>query len=185
MNGFHNIPEKELLALLKSDDRNAFEAIYRSCVSDLFRFLRKNIDNKEDCEEIVQDIFEGLWRRRAELEIHYSLRAYLIGVARHKVLHYFRKNSLARKYREHFLLFEALYDTVEDPDTNYKAIQETLDRLINELPERCREALRLRLSEDLSNRDIAHRMKISTRTVETYMFRAFNHIRDAYRLSGS
>ena len=173
--------DHELLSALMEDDRYAFEVIYRKYVRYLFNYLRKNIAAKEDCEEIIQEIFEALWTKRSTLRIQTSLKAYLLGMARYKIVHYFRKGTLRRKYAEHFALFEAVYAEADDAEINHPAIQSTLEKLITELPERCQEALKLRLSEDLSNPDIAKRMNISTRTVEAYMFRAFNHIRSSYK----
>ena len=181
MNPLSNDTDADLISRLNQGDKNAVEQIYRKYARDLFNYARRNIQAKEDCEEIIQEIFESLWARHATLRIQTSLQAYLVGMVRYKIIHYFRKSALKKKYTEHFLLFEAVYEQIEGEEINTSAIQSTLDKLIRELPERCQEALKLRLSEDLSNRDIAKRMNITTRTVEGYMFRAFNHIRDLYK----
>ncbi len=182
MNAPHDHSEARLIDALRAGDKTAFEAIYRKFAQGLYNYARRNIPGKEDCEEIVQDIFESLWEQRENLEIRSTLEGYLVGMARYKVIRYFRKSALKKKYRDHFLLFEAVYDHMENPaQADDAAMQVALDKLISELPDRCREALRLRLSENLSNRDIARRMNINTRTVESYMFRAFNHIRASYR----
>jgi RNA polymerase sigma-70 factor (family 1) len=176
-----NDSDADLVKAISVGDKTAFERLYRTYAAQLYSYVRKNIPCKEDCEEVIQETFESVWIRRAELEITSSIRAYLFGILRFKIIRYFRKSSLKKKYSDHFLLFEAVYDQAEDPESNFAAIQSALDKVIKELPERCQEALRLRLSEDLSNPDIAKRMNISTRTVEAYMFRAFNHIRSSYK----
>ena len=181
MSPVSNDTDAGFLTALNNGDKKAFEQIYRKYISDLYRYARRNISAKEDCEEIVQDVFESLWARRKEVRIQVSLRAYLLGMVRFKVIHYFKRSALKKKYEEHYLLFEAVYQQAEGEEINLSAIQSTLDKLIRELPDRCQEALKLRLSEDLSNRDIAKRMNVTTRTVEAYMFRAFNHIRDFYK----
>lgn len=175
-----NDRDAALLTAIAGGDKPAFELLYRTYASQLYKYIRKNIQRREDCEEIVQEIFESVWMRRAELKVKSSVAAYLIGMARYKIIRYFRTSTVRKKYIEHFLLFEAVYDQAEDGETNPSAIEVTLDKLIKDLPARCQQALKLRLSEDLSNGDIAKRMNISTRTVEAYMFRAFNHIRDSY-----
>ena len=182
MNVVFDDSDAGLIAALNGGDKDAFEVIYRKYVSDLYRYARKNIATKEDCEEIIQEVFESLWERHAAVRVQTSLKGYLLGMVRYKIIHHFRKNGLRKKYAEHFLLFEAVYEQIEGEERiNHLAIQATLDKLVAELPDRCQEALRLRLSEDLSNPDIAKRMNITTRTVEAYMFRAFNHIRAAYK----
>ena len=74
--------DHELLSALMEDDRYAFEVIYRKYVRYLFNYLRKNIAAKEDCEEIIQEIFEALWTKRSTLRIQTSLKAKSIGSAR-------------------------------------------------------------------------------------------------------
>lgn len=182
MNVLRGHRDTELVELLRAGDEKAFEIIYRALARKLFSYVRRNISTKEECEEIVQDIFELLWSRRQHIDIKISLEGYLLGIARHKIIRYFRKTGLRQKYRDHFLLFETVYHQMEsEGEVDAPALQSALTRLIGELPQRCQQALNLRLSEDLSNRDIARRMHISTRTVETYMFKAFNHIRTSYR----
>jgi len=181
MSQYKDHTDHALLTALHQGDKNAFEFIYYKYARDLYAYARRNIQAKEDCEEIIQEIFESLWARHSTLRIQVSLQGYLLGMVRYKIIHYFRKSALKKKYTEHFLLFEAVFEQTDGEEVNLSAIQSTLDKLIRELPERCQEALKLRLSEDLSNGDIAKRMNITTRTVEGYMFRAFNHIRDSYK----
>ena len=177
-----NHTDAELVMALHRGDRKAFETMYRKYVSDLYRYARKNIPAKEDCEEIIQEVFESLWERHESLAIQTSLKGYLMGMVRYKIIHYFRKSALKKKYAEHFMLFEAVYAEGGGENSNHADIQAAIEKVMNDLPDRCREALRLRLSEELSNRDIAIRMNITTRTVEGYMFHAYNHIRMCYRL---
>lgn len=173
--------DQELVLLLNKGDRDAFEQIYRRYVAELYRFARRNVSSKEDCEEIVQEVFESVWFRRQDLRID-SLRFYLRSMVRYKVIRYFRNSVTRRKYAQHFLLFEAVYEQLDGEELDFSALQSTLQKAIGELPNRCQEALKLRLTEDLSNGDIANRMNITLKTVEGYMFRAFTHIRSSYRL---
>jgi len=64
---FQNHDDSELVELLIQGDKKAFETIYKRYASDLYRFARKNIPLKEDCEEMVQEVFESLWIRRENL----------------------------------------------------------------------------------------------------------------------
>lgn len=179
-----NHTDADLVRDLNHGDEGAFAEIYRRYVRDLFNYARRNIPAKEDCEEIIQEIFESLWSRRSSLRIDTSLRGYLLGMVRYKIVSYFRKSTLKKKYAEHFLLFEAVYEQPEGEAMEHVTIPSGLDKLISKLPDRCQQAVKLRLSENLSNHEIAKRMNIATRTVETYMFRAFNYIRTYYKDMG-
>jgi len=177
---FQNHDDSELVDQLVGGDREAFEVIYRKYASHLYRFARKNIPLKEDCEEMIQDVFESLWIRHESLEID-SLSSYLFASIRYMIIRYFSKQRLRNKFAEHYQLFESLYDATEKESQNPEALGSIVLEKIQGLPERCQLALRLRLTENLSNADIARRMNISKKTVEFYMSKALNHLRNTLR----
>jgi len=164
-----------LLSLIKDGNQSAFETIYRSHVADLISFARKNA-GAEIAEEIVQDVFVSLWMRRAELEVT-SFRAYLFSSVRYRLIRHVKHEKVKRRYEDHYRLFEAAYENTPEPQRNPQVLRQKINALTTQLPERCREALHLRLSENLSNTEIAQRMHISKRTVETYISQAFDLLR--------
>jgi RNA polymerase sigma-70 factor (ECF subfamily) len=180
MNLYQNHTDTELVSLLIEGNPTAFEAIYRRYASDLYRYARKNISSKEDCEEIIQDVFESLWTRHDELEHVTVLSAYLFRMVKYKVIRYFQHSAVKKRYAEHYLLFEAVYESWGEQDKEGSPVQSLIDKGLADLPERCRLAVKLRLTEDLSNGDIAKRMNIQKSTVENYMVTAFNHLRTLY-----
>lgn len=179
MNPYLHHTDTELLTLLIEGNHRAFEAIYRRYASDLYRFARKNISAKEDCEEIVHDVFESLWVRHSELNEVEALNNYLFSMVKYKVIRYLKHSKVIKKYNEHFKLFEAVYDNSAMDTRDAETIQAIIQQCLSELPERCQYAMNLRLNENLSNGDIAKRMNIEKRTVENYMARALNHLRES------
>lgn len=164
-----------LISLLKEGNQSAFKSIYLSHVADLISFARKNV-GAETASEIVQDVFVSLWMRREVLQVT-SFRAYLFSSVRYRLIRHVKHDKVKRKYEEHYRLFEAAYDNTPEPQRHPEVLREKIKALTTQLPERCREALNLRLSENLSNAEIAQRMHISKRTVETYISAAFNLLR--------
>ncbi len=171
--------DTELLVQLNAGDQKAFEAIYRRYAAELFRYARKNIPAKEDCEEIVQEVFISLWQRHETLRV-ISLKHYLIKAVHYKVIRYIQHSKVRRRYEEHYKLFEAMYDSIGEEELSAESIQGKLLKTITDLPERCQVAIKLRLLENLSNGEIAARMNISKKTVEVYMLTAFKHFRANY-----
>lgn len=180
MNPYQDHTDKELVDLLKQGNAQAFEAIYRRYVKDLFRYALTKVRVREDCEEIIHDVFASLWQRRETLLI-FTLRHYLITSVRYMVIRYFSHLEVRRRFAEHYRLFEALYDTTdEESRRSPQAIQSRLLQHLGDLPERCQEAIRLRIIENLSNGEIAMRMQISKATVQLYISKAFAHLRGSY-----
>jgi RNA polymerase sigma-70 factor (family 1) len=170
----------ELLSLLREGDTNAFEEIYKRYATSLFRYARKSISSKEDCEEIIQDIFLSLWQRHHELAHITVLNAYLFQMVKYKVIRYLQHSVVKKKYADHYRLFEAVYDSTEESDREH-TIQELINKGLAKLPERCQQAVKLRLTENLSNGDIARRMNIKKSTVENYIVVAVSQLRTVHR----
>jgi RNA polymerase sigma-70 factor (family 1) len=173
--------DSELIASLRTSDQNAFEAIYRKYGSILYGFAYKSISTKEDCEEIIQDVFESLWKRRESLPQDVSLNAYLFKMVKFKVIDYIRLSLVKKKYAEHYMLFEEVYDTVNDELTDKSEILSSIEKSISKLPERCRIAFCLRYYERLSYKEIAFRMNINIKTVENHIGTALSYLRKANR----
>lgn len=181
---FNNVDysDDELISLLDVDDYRAFELIYRKYVHELFRYARKNISSREDCEEIIHDIFLDIWKRRNSLQHIVSIKGYLVSCVKFKIIRYIQRSKVKAKYIEHFKNFELGYDLQETPERTTESLTSLLLNGISELPSRCQEAITLRIQEKLSNEEIAKRMNISKKTVEVYMLRAFNHLRNKSNL---
>ncbi len=155
-------PEQQLIADLKDGDRKAFEIIYTKFVRDLYRYCVNSIAKKEDCEEIIQDVFVSLWERREELAID-SLKAYLFSSVKYKVIRYIKHQAVRRKYEEHYRHFETTYIAPVEPEQSGAIIplHARMSESLQGLPARCREAFQLRLEQNLTNSEIAQRMHIS------------------------
>jgi RNA polymerase sigma-70 factor (ECF subfamily) len=134
MNPYHNHMDTELVDLLRQGNHQAFEAIYRKYAKELFRYALRKIKVREDCEELMHDVFESLWKRREELMIT-SLRHYLFTSVRYIVIRYFSHREVKRKFAEHYQLFEAVYETMDaDQPRDPEAIHATLLQHLHTLP---------------------------------------------------
>jgi RNA polymerase sigma-70 factor (ECF subfamily) len=69
--------------------------------------------------------------------------------------------------------------TYVQPDRMVEAeIRDRIGKAIDELPEKCREIFVLNRHENLKYQEIAIRLEISVKTVETQMSKALQHMRD-------
>jgi RNA polymerase sigma-70 factor (family 1) len=180
MNPYEHHTDSDLVQLLIAGDRIAFEIIYHRYAAQLYRYARARISSSEDCQEMVQDVFESLWIRHESLSID-SLARYLFTSIRYMIIRYFYQRGVRQRYLDHYAIFSEIYDSVslqpDDPDQ----LQKELINSLNGLPERCRMAMTLRLKDNLSNGEIASRMNITKKTVEIYMSQAIAHLRTVLR----
>lgn len=169
------------ILLLKASDERAFESLYNHFADRLYRYVYSRVREREQTEEIVQEIFVSLWNKRETLEITTSLESYLFGAAKYKILSFIRSEQVRRKYAAEFTLFASgNFDNSIEEMVDLKELQLALDEKIAELPEKCRTAFRMSRMDHEPIPRIAEKMNISTRTVENYISQALRHLRTGF-----
>lgn len=170
--------DEELLALLKQGKVHAFEQIYHRYWKLLFSIAANKLGDIPDTEEVVQDVFADLWKRREEIEITHSIKSFLAGAVKFRVY-----TTLAARYRlnkkkeglgRHQ---EADFAIAADEIYRLKVLQEQILSAAGELPDRCRLIYQLSRESGYTNKQIAHELRISEKTVESQITRALKHIR--------
>lgn len=170
--------EHELLSSLREDSEAAFTQIYYQYWKLLFAVAANKLDNIADAEEIVQEVFADLWRRRHEIRIEQSLKAYLATAVKFQVY-----TLLAKKHREANALPDPeVWATSPDDTFRQKELQEQLYQVTQELPDKCRLVYQLSREAGLSNKEIAAKLDISEKTVENQMTKALKRLRTVFRI---
>ncbi|ACU59588.1 RNA polymerase, sigma-24 subunit, ECF subfamily [Chitinophaga pinensis DSM 2588] len=86
--------DPELLHRLSNNDQLAFKMIYEKYERFLYLLAYKNLQNKEGVEDLVQEIFIALWKKRSTATTILVLKAYLIRMCEYKV---WKKNNAPKK----------------------------------------------------------------------------------------
>jgi RNA polymerase sigma-70 factor (ECF subfamily) len=177
MSTYQNVSDQELLCLLKADDEAAFNELYKRYWSGIFLVARNRLSNDNDAEEIVQDIFCNLWRKRSSFVLDKSFKAYFSVAVKYEVI-----NRSVRKGRENSFIEQfSKENTEEDLSTletlSFNELEERLYKSITLLPERCQLVFKLRFEKEYSQKEIANELDISEKTVEAHLSKARKHIR--------
>jgi RNA polymerase sigma-70 factor, ECF subfamily len=131
----------------------------------------------ETAKEIVQDAFISMWVKRETIDMQRPVKSYLTMVIHNKCTNYLRNN---RKFDQYILDTENLLDVPEYESSDSLVADELkikIDSAISELPEKCREIFVLNRYENLKYQEIADKLQISVKTVETQMSKALQHMR--------
>jgi len=162
--GLSNLQDEELLLLMNGGNQQAFVCIYDRYWKEMYTCAFQVFAHRETCEDLIHDIFLYLWDSREKLEIR-SLRDYLYIAVKNRSLNKIRsaKKNLDQINEGHQEIPSALS---ADQSVAVKEISAILNASIDELPEKCRAILILSRKEQLSNKEIAARLGISTKTVE-------------------
>ena len=169
--------DKVLIDRLRNGDELALTELYNRFWQLLFVSAYNIIKDKELCEDIIQDIFMNIWHNREKLEINISLKGYMYACARYQVFNQFRKN----KDKIHVELFDNLEERFQHttPETQimHDELVQQVNFIVDTLPEKCQLVYKLSREEQLSHKEIAERLNISTKTVENHITKALHTIR--------
>lgn len=129
-------------------------------------------------EEIVQDVFVNLWIKAPELDGNGNVRAYLYATLRNNVLHELRTEANRIFYLNKLKQIKRVKEGDKCLQEIYARETEIqITRIVQTLPEQCREAFRLSRFEHLSYKEIAERMQLSVSTVEKHIGKALRILR--------
>ena len=142
----------------------------------LVLFAIKLTNNKEDSEEIVQDVFVRFWLKQDTLTINYSIKGFLFKSVFNASLDYLRKETLLKKRNEQ--IFQNFQEIVQFQDPILEEeLELEIEKAISELPHQCERIFRLKKQEGLSYKEIAAKLNISEKTVETQVYRGIKYLK--------
>lgn len=173
----YNLSDQQLFALVKRDDIFAFKEIYNRYWAKLYSHAERRIRAREISEEIVQDVFTKLWMNRESIVIRISLSNYLISAVKYQVFNYFEKEYLKKRYVGEVVAYETAGVNTTEEFVFTRDLSSNIDRIIRDLPARCRSVFELSRKENKSNKEIADTLGISEKTVENQITRALHKIR--------
>jgi len=131
------------------------ETIWRENHEQLLTFINKRIKNKEESEDILQEVFIKILSKIGTLKESSKLQSWVYQITRNAIIDYIRK----KKFQE----LEAEIKDIED-STNENAMNEAtgwIGKYVNDLPENYREAVVLYEMKGFSQKQIADQLGIS------------------------
>jgi RNA polymerase sigma-70 factor (ECF subfamily) len=175
-----DIVEQAVRRFQEGDDRPvAFRVLYETYFRAIERFFARKGLSPEDCLDLTQETFLGIYKGLDGYEHRQRFSAWLYRAATTIYLKWLRTARTAKR-----AVLEVSRDSMENPDSTLAVPGRQLDDLLDEerrralrsavaeLPEQMRECLTLRLYQQLSYSEIATIKKISVETVKAHLFRA-------------
>lgn len=153
-----------------------FEQIFRQHYVPLCRYAGTLCGNKEDAEEMVQQVFVKIWETKETIEIESNLTGYLYRAVYHQFLNMVRKRKVTNMYEENMKGSMQVYTNPLDRTRNAE-LQQKLESALEKLPGQCRLIFKLNRFEELRYKEIANVLGLSIKTVENQMGKALKILR--------
>ncbi|MCY1718795.1 RNA polymerase sigma-70 factor [Prolixibacteraceae bacterium Z1-6] len=158
-----------------------FDQIFQKYYHSLLLYGLKFISNDNDVNDILQEVFAVVWEKeKYKLETDH-LKSYLYNSVRNGCLNYLRHQSVVQKHAEQEKV-TASFNELHFYQSGEKSLieKEGLEKIyvaINSLSDNYKEVIELSRFQGLKNKEIAEKLNIPLRTVETRLFRALSSLR--------
>lgn len=163
---------------MRNKDRAAFAEVFHQYFKILRIYAQRFLDDREEAEEVVQDVFVKFWEKCASLAPDSSVKSYLYRSVHNSCLNQLKHQKVRDSYQQYVL--KQLDEGVEDGHL-LGSVEDTTQRIlleIDQLPPRCSEIFKLSRIEGLKYQEIAEHLEISVKTVEVQMGKALRVLRD-------
>jgi len=147
--------------------------------------------NKEDAEDVVQDVMSMMWEKRNAFTFVDNIRAYAYTAVKNKCIDHVKHRVYCREYYRKTLaalrldMEKLLVDSSSVVIAEYEAkeLQLRVTRAVNRLPRRCRQIFNMSRMEGMRYAEISNALGISVNTVDCQITLALKRLREYLRVS--
>lgn len=169
--------DAKLFDLLKSGDHTAYEEIYNRYYAALYIHAFKRLQDREECRDIIQELFTHLWLKREKIELNGQLSGYLYTAVRNKIFDVLAKDKIKTFYLTAIQNFAASTQATTDYRARKNQLAAIIDQEIQSLPSRTREIFELSRKGHFTHKQISEQLNISEHTVKTTVNNALKVLR--------
>ena len=151
--------------------------LFEEQATPLVKYLTSRLNNAEEAKEIAQEAWLRIYRLDHPEDLE-NAKAFLFQTASNLGIDRLRRLQLERKHAE-----ESSHHGVgasSSTEASHEASQAlaVIDRSLQELPMKCRQAFVMHRQRSMSYPEIARELGVSTSMVEKYIIQALKHFRN-------
>jgi RNA polymerase sigma-70 factor (ECF subfamily) len=181
--------ERELIALLKKKDREAFKTMVETWQDMVYNTALGLLQNAEDAEDTAQEVFMQVYESVSSFKEESKFSTWIYRITVSKALDHIRK----KKRKKRFAFMQALYGkndglVIDPPDFLHPGVTlenkenaAVLFRAVEKLPPSQKTAFVLNKVESLSYLEIGEIMELSDSAVDALLQRAKKNLRETLK----
>jgi RNA polymerase sigma-70 factor (family 1) len=171
------VKQEHLIKQLRDGHERAYEALFKTYYTELVVHANKYLYDIDASREIVQDLFVTIYEKRHNLDINSSLKSYLYKSVQNRCINVINASKTKEKYVQFVKQNTNESENPIDRDINISELENALYHAIGDLPPKCRTIFKMNRFDGLSNGEIADKLELSKRTVETQITKALKILR--------
>jgi RNA polymerase sigma-70 factor (family 1) len=176
-----SITDEKLIAAIGNDDYTSYNRLFVRYYSRLCCYVYRLLGEKEDAEDVVQELFLTLWNNRKKIAIVENVSGYLYKMARNLALNHIRTQT---NYKTILDNQEEQLPYYEENSLETEEFRMALYDCINLLPGRCKEVLLLHRIKGLKQKEIADQLSISVKTIKNQIWASLQRLKKCLEVKG-
>ncbi|WP_431241549.1 RNA polymerase sigma factor [Flavobacterium sp. P21] len=171
---------------LRDGDEKSFSMLFERYYADLVRYGNSLSPFEEKVQDCIQDVFTDIWIYRNSLQSSVVVKAYLLSSVRKRIARLHERDHIFRKTASTdsiaFLLeFSVDHQLLDEADDDAKEKIIHLNKLLNDLPARQKEAIYLRYHQGLSVEQIAEMLDVNYQSASNLLHRGLMSLRKDWK----
>ena len=181
-----NSSDIALWTQLRLGDEEAFSSLFERYYSTLVNYGKTLMTGEDRVKDCVQDVFVDIWSYRHKLNEAIVVKAYLLSSVRKRIARLHHREHIFSNIK-HIDSLEFLFDfSIEDrliaDETTAKKVEQ-LNKSINQLSDRQKEAIYLRYHQGLTVEQVAEVLKLNYQSTKNLLHRAILQLRKDFPIS--
>jgi RNA polymerase sigma-70 factor (ECF subfamily) len=172
------LQDRRWLEAIAAGSDAAFEAAFLHYHNWLLRVAFGLLGSEHDAQEVVQDVMLSFWTRRHMVQVRGSLMSYLYVAVKKRAISSIRKQRVAERFARVVAMRPAPASTEPtDAVAMTGELNAAIAHAVSRLPLKRREIFVLHRFGLMGNTEIATLLRVSIRTVDTQLHRAYTGLR--------
>lgn len=168
-----------------TSELSAFNELFTTYKDRFVRFAQTYVCDAAISEDFVIDSLIYYWENRTRLGEDVNVPAYVLTTIKHKCLNYLQSQCLHKDVTDEILSHEqwklqtsiATLEACEPYELYSNEIQQIVNDTLKSLPQRTREIFLMSRVENISHKEIAKQLGMTTKGVEFHISKALKQLR--------
>ena len=172
-----NDNEHELLKMVATGSREAFEVIYKMHFIAVYHFAKRFVSDTQIAEDITSESFLKLWERFNHFNSLHGIKSFLFTSAKNACINQNRSYQRVQAREQEFAYLSST-ENVDPFDAEIKAkVYQHIYNEIEKLPEQEKKVFKMAYLQGMNNEEIAEKLGINNQSVRNYKARALKKLR--------
>ena len=171
---------------LRLGDEEAFSSLFERYYSTLVNYGKTLMTGEDRVKDCVQDVFVDIWTYRYKLNEAIVVKAYLLSSVRKRIARLHNREHIFSNIKNidslEFLFDFSIEDRLIAEETTTKKVEQ-LNKSINQLSDRQKEAIYLRYHQGLSVEQVAEVLNLNYQSTKNLLHRAILQLRKDFPIS--